>query len=281
MSQKSYQTNQNKLYLIPTPIGNMDDITFRALKTLEMVDLILCEDTRVTEQLLAHFHLHKRLLSCHDHNEDKMQDKVLQFLQEALNIGLVTDRGTPIISDPGYKIVSYVVQNGYDVISLPGPTALIPALTMSGLNPSPFLFYGFTSSKYEQKRRELASLARLPYTLIFYESPHRIIDTLTAFLEVFGDREIAICREISKLYEEVYRGTISQVIQELGDAIKGELVIVVSGNLQVEDYSSLSIIEHVQLYMEDGLSSKEAIKKVALERDLPKSVVYKEYHMGE
>ena len=277
MIQKSYD-NSPSLYLIPTPVGNMEDITLRAIHTLEMVDFLLCEDTRVTSELLHKLNIKKKLIHSDDHNEDSLKEMVLSKLQEGNNIGLVTDRGTPIISDPGYKIVEYVTSYGFNVISLPGPTAFVPALTMSGINPAPFLFYGFLNSKDSKRKKELETLKKLPYTIILYEAPHRIQDMLTSLLEVFGNRKIALCREISKKYEEAIRGTITDVL-EVVDSIKGEMVVVVEGNLEQEDYSSMTILEHIRLYLEDGMSEKEAIKKVAVERDIPKSVVYKEYHM--
>lgn len=277
MRQNSYD-NSPSLYLIPTPVGNMEDITLRAIHTLEMVDFLLCEDTRVTSELLHKLNIKKKLIHSDDHNEDSLKEMVLSKLQEGNNIGLVTDRGTPIISDPGYKIVEYVTSHGFNVISLPGPTAFVPALTMSGINPAPFLFYGFLNSKDSKRKKELETLKKLPYTIILYEAPHRIQDMLTSLLEVFGNRKIALCREISKKYEEAIRGTITDVL-EVVDSIKGEMVVVVEGNLKQEDYSSMTILEHIRLYLEDGMSEKEAIKKVAVERDIPKSVVYKEYHM--
>lgn len=277
MRQNSYD-NSPSLYLIPTPVGNMEDITLRAIHTLEMVDFLLCEDTRVTSELLHKLNIKKKLIHSDDHNEDSLKEMVLSKLQEGNNIGLVTDRGTPIISDPGYKIVEYVTSHGFNVISLPGPTAFVPALTMSGINPAPFLFYGFLNSKDSKRKKELETLKKLPYTIILYEAPHRIQDMLTSLLEVFGNRKIALCREISKKYEEAIRGTITDVL-EIVDSIKGEMVVVVEGNLEQEDYSSMNILEHIRLYLEDGMSEKEAIKKVAVERDIPKSVVYKEYHM--
>ncbi len=277
MRQNSYD-NSPSLYLIPTPVGNMEDITLRAIHTLEMVDFLLCEDTRVTSELLHKLNIKKKLIHSDDHNEDSLKEMVLSKLQEGNNIGLVTDRGTPIISDPGYKIVEYVTSYGFNVISLPGPTAFVPALTMSGINPAPFLFYGFLNSKDSKRKKELETLKKLPYTIILYEAPHRIQDMLTSLLEVFGNRKIALCREISKKYEEAIRGAITDVL-EVVDSIKGEMVVVVEGNLEQEDYSSMTILEHIRLYLEDGMSEKEAIKKVAVERDIPKSVVYKEYHM--
>lgn len=277
MRQKSYD-NSPSLYLIPTPIGNMEDITLRSINTLKMVDIVLCEDTRVTSELLKKLDIKKKLIHSDDHTENDLKEMVLEKLKEGLNIGLVTDRGTPIISDPGYKIVEFVSNNGFNVISLPGPTAFVPALTASGLNPQPFLFYGFLNSKEVKREKELESLKKLPYTIILYEAPHRIHSMLESLLKVFGDRKIALNREISKKYEEIIRGNISEILKIVDD-LKGEMVVVVEGNTEVEDYSSLSIIEHVNLYIEDGMTSNEAIKKVAKERSVPKSVVYKEYHI--
>ena len=278
MRQKSYD-NSPSLYLIPTPVGNMDDITLRTIEVIKMVDFLLCEDTRVTSELLHRLNIKKKLIHSDDHNENSLKEMVLENLKNGLNIGLVTDRGTPIISDPGYKIVEYIVKNGYNVISLPGPTAFVPALTMSGINPSPFIFYGFLNSKSTKRKKELELLKKLPYTIIFYEAPHRISDMLTSLLEVFGNRRIALCREISKKYEEAIRGTIQEVI-DVVDTLKGEMVVVVEGNLEQEDFSTMTILEHIKLYLDDGLSEKEAIKKVAVERNIPKSVVYKEYHIN-
>lgn len=277
MRQKSYDDSPS-LYLIPTPVGNMDDITLRSINTLKMVDLLLCEDTRVTSELLHKLDIKKKLIHSDDHNEDSLKEMVLSKLQDGLNVGLVTDRGTPIISDPGYKIVEFVSHNGFNVISLPGPTAFVPALTMSGINPAPFLFYGFLNSKESKRLKELECLKKLPYTIILYEAPHRITDMLKSLLQIFGNRKIALCREISKKYEEAIRGTIEEIL-EISDTLKGEMVVVVEGNLEQEDFSTMTILEHINLYLEDGMSEKEAIKKVAVERGIPKSVVYKEYHI--
>ena len=279
MSQKSYDDSAS-LYLIPTPIGNLDDITVRALKTLETVDFILCEDTRETGKLLSKYNIKKKLVSCHEFNEDKIKSNVVDELSKGMNIGLVTDQGTPIISDPGYIIAREVIRCGYNVISLPGATAFVPALTSSGISPSPFLFYGFLKAKNSKQKSELESLKNLKYTMIFYESVHRIKDTLSNMLEVFGDRNISINREISKIHEEICRGKISELI-DLVDEMKGEFVIIVEGNSDVVDYSSMSIIDHVKVYVDDGMSEKDAIKLVAKERNVAKSIVYKEYHLGK
>ena len=279
MSQKSYN-DEASLYLIPTPIGNLDDITVRSLKTLETVDLLLCEDTRETGKLMKKFNIKKRLVSCHEYNESDMVDYVIKCFDDNMNIGLVTDQGTPIISDPGFIVAREIIKKGYNVISLPGATAFVPALTSSGINPSPFLFYGFLSAKDSKQKKELEELKSLKYTMIFYEAPHRIRKTLSNMLEVMGDRNISISREISKIHEEIYRDKISNLI-DISDTMKGELVLVVEGNLDIVDYSDLSIIEHVNLYVDDGMNVKEAIKLVAKERNIAKSIVYKDYHIDK
>ena len=276
MVQRSYNDTPS-LYLIPTPIGNLEDITLRSLNILKVVDVILCEDTRNTSFLLNHYNIKKRLISCHEYNENNIIEKVVSMLKNGMNIGLVTDQGTPIISDPGYIISRGVIDAGFNVISLPGTTAFVPALTISGIEPSPFMFYGFLNAKSGKQIEELKSLKDYKYTIIFYEAVHRIKKTLENMLKVFGDRNVAICREISKIHEEVCRDKISNVI-DLVDSMKGEFVIVVEGNKDIIDYSNLDVIEHVKMYVDDGMSDKDAIKKVAKERGVVKSVIYKEYH---
>ena len=276
MIQKSYD-NSACLFLIPTPIGNMEDITFRAINTLKSVDIILCEDTRETSKLLKHYDINKKLLSCHQWNEKEVSKKVVSFLEKGLNIGLVTDQGTPIISDPGFLVAKDVINSGYNVVSLPGATAFVPALTVSGLEPSSFLFYGFLNSKKIKREKELNSLKNYCFTMIFYESPSRLYETLNLMMKIFGDRNICICREISKIHEEIYRGKISDFCTNI-DVLKGEFVIVVSGCTKEYDYSDLSIYEHVNYYVSEGMNEKDAIKIVASERNLAKSIVYNDYH---
>jgi len=276
MSQKSYD-NGATLYLIPTPIGNLEDITLRSLNMLKEVDYILCEDTRTTGSLLKKYEIKNHLVSCHEFNEDAIKDRVVQDLVMGKNIGLVTDQGTPIISDPGYKIVEEVVAHQINVVALPGATAFVPALISSSLAPAPFLFYGFLNSKETKQKKELESLKNYSFTIIFYEAPHRIQKTLGNMLSVLGDRRISVSREISKLYEEIYRGRISEVLVELENP-KGEMVIVLEGNRKQQNYDDMTILEHVQLYLDDGISEKEAIKIVAKERNVAKSLVYLEYH---
>ena len=279
MSQKSYDDSAS-LYLIPTPIGNLDDITVRALKTLETVDFILCEDTRETGKLLSKYNIKKRLVSCHEFNEEKIRTYVVDELKKGLNIGLVTDQGTPIISDPGYIVSKEVIRCGFNVVSLPGATDFVPALTMAGIDPSPFLFYGFLNAKDSKRKKELQSLKSYKYTMIFYESPHRLKNTLIDMLEIFGDRNISISREISKIHEEILRDRISKLIDE-ADSLRGEFVLVVEGNHEAIDYSEITILEHVKLYIDDGMTEKDAIKLVAKERNVAKSIVYKEYHFDK
>lgn len=279
MSQISYN-NTPTLYLIPTPIGNLDDITLRAIHVLKEVEVVFSEDTRVTALLLNHLNIKKKLISNHEYNERENKDKLLEYLKNGYSVGLVSDRGTPVISDPGYELAQVAIENNYNVVSLPGATALIPALTVSGIEPMPFLYYGFLNSKESKRKKELENLKNIKYTMIFYEAPHRITKTLEEMLKILGNRKISISREITKKFEEVYRGTIQDVIEETKE-IKGEIVIVVSGNKEEISYDDLSIEDHVNLYIKNGLNSKEAIKKVAEDRNIKKSEVYNIYHRGE
>ncbi|MBD9085617.1 16S rRNA (cytidine(1402)-2'-O)-methyltransferase [bacterium] len=279
MSQKSYNNNPT-LYLIPTPIGNLEDITLRAINILKKVEVIFCEDTRVTALLLNHLDIKKKLISSHKFNESMNDDKLLEYLNNGVDVGLVTDRGTPIISDPGYELVKVAISNNFNVVALPGPTAFVPALIASGLSPQPFLFYGFLNSKESKMKKELEELKNEKSTIIFYEAPHRIQSTLSIIRDILGNRNACISREISKKFEEIYRGTIDELLLETIE-IKGEIVLIVAGNNEVNHYDHLTIIEHVNLYIKEGYSSKDAIKKVSNDRGLNKSEVYKEYHRGE
>lgn len=275
MIQNSYD-NSPSLYLIPTPIGNLEDITYRAVKVLKEVEVIFSEDTRVTLNLLNNFAIKKKLISLHDHNEDILKEKVLEYLKNGKSVGLVTDRGTPIISDPGYKTVKYVSDNNYNVIAIPGATAFVPALISSGISSQPFLFYGFLNSKDSKCRDELEMLKDNEYTMIFYEAPHRILRTLNMMLEIFGNRNISISREITKKFETIYRGKIDDLISNIPE--KGEFVIVVSGCGDKNIDFSISIKDAVNLYINAGLDVMSSIKKVAKERNVPKNEIYKEYH---
>ena len=275
MLQNSYD-GKPTLYLISTPIGNLDDITYRSVKILNDVDVIFSEDTRVTLNLLNYLGINKKLISLHEHNEDVVKEKVLEYLKNGDNIALVTDRGTPIISDPGYKTVKYITDNNYNVVALPGPTAFVPALITSGLAPQPFLFYGFLDSKDSLKKSELKRLSDEEETIIFYEAPHRIIRTLNMMLDIFGDRNISISREISKKFETVYRGKISDVINIIPE--KGEFVIIVDGVKDKIIDNNITIKDAVDNYIRTGFDIMTSIKKVAKDRNVPKNVIYKEYH---
>lgn len=278
MWQESYD-GKPSVYLVPTPIGNLGDMTFRAIEVLKMVDVIFSEDTRVTLQLLNHFEIRNKLIHLDDHNEENVKDQVLGYLKEDKNVAIVTDRGTPIISDPGYKTVKFLKELGYNVIALPGACAFVPALVASSISSEHFTFYGFLSSKEQKMREELTNLKDSEYTLVFYEAPHRIVRTLEAMLEIFGDRYISISREISKLHESVFVGKISEALSS-SEMMKGEFVIVVSAKEEEYD-EDMSIIDSVNLYIRSGLSSMDAIKRVAKERKIPKNTVYMEFHGGD
>ena len=276
MKQHSYD-NSPTLYLVPTPIGNMEDITLRALNILKEVDVIFAEDTRVTKQLLNHFNINKKLISSHLYNEENNEQKEINYLKEGKNIAVVSDRGTPVISDPGYVLAKTAIEEGFNVVCLPGPTAVIPAIVMSGLAGGPFTFYGFLNSKESKRKNELESLKNQTFPIAFYEAPHRIEKTIKSIIDVFGNRKAAIVREISKKFEEVIRGDLEYLLKEIPN-IKGELVLIVDGNHETKSFENLSIKDHVKLYIEDDLTPNEAIKKVAKERGIPKSEVYNAYH---
>ena len=276
--QNSYD-DTSTLYLVSTPIGNLEDMSYRSVKILEKVEVIFSEDTRVTLNLLNNFSIKKKLIALHEHNEDIVKEKVLGYLKEGKDVALVTDRGTPIISDPGFKTTQYIIENGYNVVALPGSTAFVPALITSGIAPHPFMFYGFLNSNDSKRKRELEELSDTKCTMIFYEAPHRIMKTLNLMLEAFGDRKISIAREITKKFESIYRGKISEVIKLVPE--KGEFVLVVEGNTNNNIDESLNEIDAVNLYIKAGLSVMDAIKKVAKERNVPKSEIYNLYHKGE
>lgn len=279
MSQKSYN-NTPTLFLIPTPIGNMDDITLRAVNTLKEVEVIFSEDTRVTRLLLNQLNIKKKLISSHEHNEYQNKEKLLSYLKDGYNVGLVSDRGTPIISDPGYELTKFAIENGYNVVGLPGPTALISALIVSGLNPMPFMFYGFLNSKESKRKKELEDLKKINGTIIFYEAPHRVVKTVENIIEVIGNINISISREISKKYEEIYRGKAEDILKEIVD-IKGEIVIVIEISKEEVKLDEKEIIKKIDKYIECGMKKNEAIKLVSKENNLSKNEIYSLYHHKE
>ena len=276
MTQKSYEeSNYGCLYLIPTPIGNLDDITLRGINTLKMVDIVYAEDTRQTLNLLKYLDINKRVESCHKYSEMKHKDKIIDILKSGKNIGYVTDRGTPLISDPGNVIVDEVIKNNLKVIALPGASALLPAINMSGISNEKFLFYGFLNSKKSIARKELIDLKEIKQTIIIYEAPHRINETLNLLLDVFGNRNIALVREISKIHEEVIRNKISEVIKASSN-IKGEIVLVVDG--YKEDNEEKIDFEKIILELiNKGYSKRDAIKETAERYNVSKNKLYNMY----
>lgn len=265
------------VYLIPTPIGNMDDLSKRVIDTFNLVDVIFCEDTRSTTILLNYLGIKKKLISSHKFNESNNKTKIVNCLEKNMNVGVVSDRGTPGISDPGYILTQTAINSGYEVIALPGPTAFVPALITSGISPQPFLFYGFLNSKSSQRKKELERLKYFNSTLIFYESPHRLKEAISDMQLILGNnRDISISREITKKYEQTIRGKLSNILSKLNE-IKGEYVIVVSGNNDIDNIDDISINDHIKMYLDNGESPMKAIKMVAKERNMKKSDVYNIY----
>lgn len=275
--------DKGKIYLVPTPIGNLKDITLRALEVLENVDIIAAEDTRQTLKLLNHFEIKKTLISYHQHNEQGKSEDILELAEQGKSIAIVTDAGTPGISDPGAVIVQKCIENNFEFEVLPGATAITTALVYSGLDTTKFVFRGFISRENKERKKLFQEVKNLRETIIFYESPHRLLSTLSTLMNELGNRRISVCRELTKLHEEIVRGSIEEVIQIFSDrTVKGEFVLVVEGKTQDEidkeckdKWESLSIEEHVVAVMNEGLSKKDAIKKVAKERGIQKNEVYK------
>lgn len=286
--QKSfnYKKDTGILYLVGTPIGNLNDITYRALQTLEEVDLIAAEDTRHTLKLLNHFNINKKMVSYHEHNREKSGENLLKFLEEGKSIALVSDAGMPAISDPGYEIVRDAIKKGITVIPIPGASAAITGLVASGISTKRFFFLGFLSSDKKTLIKELVEVKYYPETLICYEAPHRIIKTLEIIKETIGNRTISLSRELTKKHEEFIRGTAEEIIEYLKETqLKGEITVIIEGAKEAdiikhedEWWISLSINDHVNHYIEKGNVVKEAIKITALERNLPKREVYQSFH---
>ena len=275
--------NLGKLYLVPTPIGNLKDITLRALEVLKFVDIVAAEDTRQTLKLLNHFEIKKSLMSYHKHNEQEKSEDIIELLKEGRNIAIVTDAGTPGISDPGAVIVKKCINENIDFEVLPGATAITTALVYSGLDTTRFLFRGFIPRENKERKILLNEIKDVKESIILYESPYRVVSTLETLLEYLGNRNIAVCRELTKLHEEIKRGKIDELIDYFKNtAPKGEFVLVIEGKQQEhidrenkEKWENLSIKDHILNVMESGISKKEAIKYVAKERGLNKNEVYK------
>lgn len=277
-------TKDNKLYIVGTPIGNLSDITIRALETLKSVDVILAEDTRQTLKLLNHFDIKKHMISYHRHNEDDKINTVVELLDEGKNVALVSDAGMPIISDPGQNLVKYLVENRYNVEVVPGVTALTTAIVKSGIDSTRFAFEGFLSVSKKQRTKRLNEVKEDTRTLIFYEAPHKILATLKDMLEVFGNRRICIARELTKLHEEYMYITLEEGIKNIEEnGVKGEIVLIIEGankeKLEQEEKNIIlqkSNVELVKEYIMQGIDKKEAIKKVAKLKGIHKNEVYKD-----
>jgi 16S rRNA (cytidine1402-2'-O)-methyltransferase len=272
-----------KLYLVPTPIGNLKDITLRALEVLNSVEVIACEDTRQSLKLLNHFNIKKSLISYHQHNEQGRSKNIIDRLREGTDIAIITDAGTPGISDPGSVIVQKCIEEGIAFEVLPGATAITTALVYSGLDTTKFLFRGFLPRENKDRRPIIEELKARTETLIFYEAPHRLIDTLEFLKDSLGNRKIAMCRELTKLHEEIMRLSLEEAVVYYKDnSPRGEYVLVLEGKREEEieqeeraKWENLSIEEHIKKYIEEGLSKKDALKQVSKDRNLPKSEVYK------
>jgi len=265
------------LYVVPTPIGNLEDITLRALRVLKEVDEIAAEDTRNTLKLLNHFQIKKPLTSYHEHNEREKSGQLMEKLRRGNSIALVSDAGMPGISDPGHHLIGKVIEEGFPIEILPGASALINALVGSGLSTKAFLFQGFLPRDKKNRKEILEELKTEMRTLVFYESPHRIKESLGEMEKIFGDRQAVIARELTKKFEEFLRGSFSELLEVLkGGPLKGEMVLVVEGAEKQKEtsYEGLTIEEHLLLVMKTGVSKKEAIKQVAGERKIPKREVY-------
>lgn len=281
--QKNTKANKEKigtLYIVGTPIGNLNDITLRAIKTLEEVDIILAEDTRNTLKLLSHFNIQKQVISYHRHNEIKKIEEVLEYLNGGKNIALVSDAGMPIVSDPGKPLIEQLLKENYNIEVIPGVTAITTALVKTCIDTSRFCFEGFLSMNKKQRTNRLQEIKDEKQTHIFYEAPHKLLNTLKDMYKIFGNRKITIARELTKIYEEFIHTTLEDAIIFLEEnGIKGEIVVIVEGQKQevITDvnYTNEQIIQLIKGYINNGYSKKDAIKEVAKECKINKNEVYK------
>ena len=273
-----------KLYLVATPIGNLEDMTFRAVQCLKDVDLIACEDTRHSRILLDHYGITTRTTSYHEHNKyDKAAELVLQ-MQKGVNVAVITDAGTPGISDPGEELVKQAMQAGIEITSLPGASAVITALSMSGLSSRRFVFEGFLPADKKERKEALARLEQETRTMVLYEAPHRIHKTLAELMDTLGDRKIRLCRELTKKFEEVMAMTIREALEHFENTEpKGEMVLIIEGMsreeaqaIALQKWEQMSIREHVDYYMAQGMDEKEAMKEAAKDRGISKRDVYRD-----
>ncbi len=290
--QKSFDRENEKgiLYLVPTPIGNLEDMTFRAIRIMKEADLIAAEDTRNTKKLCNYFEIETPVTSYHEHNKESSGYKLIEKLKDGAKIALVSDAGMPTISDPGTELVAEVIAEGLTVVPLPGANAALTALIASGIQPQPFYYYGFLQRGKKDKKKELEQLAKQAATIILYESPHRLKETLALMLDGLGDRRIVLCRELTKKYEEFLRGTVSEALAWAeSEEVRGEFVLILEGasaeSLEQEEnhwWEKLGLSEHVEHYISnEKMNSKDAIKQTAKDRGLQKREVYQAYHIEE
>jgi 16S rRNA (cytidine1402-2'-O)-methyltransferase len=268
------------LYLVATPIGNLEDISQRALRTLREVDVVACEDTRRTRVLLNHFGIKTRTVSYHEHNEHTRAEQLCDDMLAGKSVALVSDAGTPLISDPGFRIVQAAIAREIAVVPIPGATALVAALVASGLSSDQFLFAGFLPARANTRQAKLAELRTVPVTLVFYEAPHRIAATLKAALEVLGDRSAVVARELTKLHEEIARGRLSELTKHFsGDTpARGEMVLVISGadeSAGEAQASPTNLVERVNELESGGLDAKSALKQAARELGMKRAEAYR------
>jgi 16S rRNA (cytidine1402-2'-O)-methyltransferase len=280
MTQAS-EIKPGQLYLVSTPIGNLEDITLRAIRILKEVDVIACEDTRHTQKLLTHYDIHKHLVSYHEHNENSRAPELVSEMKAGANIALVTDAGTPIVSDPGHRLVALCAENNIPVIPIPGASAALAALAGSGISAERVLFVGFLPARQGERRRALAEFANNPATLVFFEAPHRIAKMLTDAAQILGERQAALARELTKLHEEFLRGTLHDLANKLKAAsLKGEITLVVgppSQQVPVAAPSGLTLRQRVeQLIRESALDRKAALKQAAREFGIARREAYKQ-----
>lgn len=268
-----------KIYLVATPIGNLEDITLRALRILKEVDLIAAEDTRHTLGLLNHFEISKPLISYYKQNEKTKSEVLIQKALEGQNIAVVSDAGTPGISDPGEEIVKKAIENNIEIVPIPGACAFVNALIASGLNTREFCFIGFLSAVKKEKKEKLEEIKYETKTIILYEAPHKLKDTLELILEVLGDRNIVLAKEITKIHEEYIRDTVSNIVDRI-DQIKGEFVILIEGSkeskkdIQQNQINEKTLEEHYKMYEDQGFEKKDIIKKIAKDRNVSKNEIY-------
>lgn len=272
------------LYIVATPIGNLEDITPRALRVLREVEVIACEDTRRTRVLLNHFGIKTRTISYHEHNERESAAGLGKLLEGGKNVAMVSDAGTPLISDPGFRVVNAAIESGITVVPIPGPTAFVAALVASGLPSDQFFFAGFLPARANARRAHLEDLAAIQATLVFYEAPHRIAAALSDAVDVLGNREAAVARELTKIHEEIARGNLRELAKRFSQstATRGEIVLLISGASESafestgeRELSSMRLIDRVRQLERDGLDSKLALKKAARELGLKRAEAYR------